>query len=132
MELVRHGLAEHALKQRQRKRTAERRGCRHEISGGRREPVEAREDRLLHGRGHLDLDRMIEPPAVVSADEGADIGERADELLEEERVPAGGLENAALELGRQGRRRDESGEELSVRVAERAEVDLAQQMRELA
>ena len=75
---------------------------------------------------------MVEAPAVVGADEGADVRERADELLEEERIPVSGLEDATLELGRQRRGRDESGEQLAVSVPQRPEVDLAQQVWELA
>ena len=49
---------------------------------------------------------MVEAPATVRADERADVRERAHELLEEERIPIRGLEDAALELGRQRRRCD--------------------------
>jgi hypothetical protein len=39
---------------------------------------------------------VIEAPAFVDANERSDVGKRADELLEEERIPLGGLEDASL------------------------------------
>jgi hypothetical protein len=132
VERVGRDLSHDAFEQRQRKGAPE--GCcrSDEVARRLRQPIEAREDRLLHRRRHLDLDRVVEAPAIVGAHQGADVGQRTDQLLEEERIPVGGCENAPLELGRQRRRRDERGEQLAVGIAQRAEVDLAQQMRELA
>ena len=84
-------LAEHALEQRQREGAPQRGRGGDELACRSRQPVEARKDRLLHGRRHLDLDCVIEAPAFVDANERSDVGKRADELLEEERVPLGGL-----------------------------------------
>src|SRR4051794_1048072 len=132
VEGVGANLSQHALEQRQRKGAPERRGRGDEVAGRRREPVETCEDRLLHGRRNLDLDRVVEAPAALRADECADVRERADELLEEERIPVRGVEDAPLELGRQRRRGDERREQLAVRVPQWPEVDLAEQVRELA
>ena len=132
VERVGRNVSQDAFEQLERERPPER-GCRrHEVARRLRKTVEAGEDRLLDGRRHLDLDGVVEAPAVVGANERADVGERADELLEEERVPVRGFEDAPLELGRQRRRRDERREQLAVGIAQRTEVDLAQQMRELA
>src|SRR5206468_9850060 len=79
-------LADDAFEQRQNEGAPERGGGSDEVAGRRREPIETRKDRLLHGRRHLDLDRVVEAPAKVRAHERSDVRERADELLEEERV----------------------------------------------
>ena len=132
VEGVERHFSQYAFEQRQREGAPQRGRRGDEVASPCREPVETSEDRLLYGRRHLDLDGMVEAPAVVCADERSDVRERADELLEEERVPVGRLQHAPLELGGQCRRRDERGEQLAVGVPERAEVDLAQQVRELA
>ena len=109
MERLAGILVEHAFQQRQGKGATERRCGRDEVAGLRGEPVESRENRLLHGRRHLHLDGVVEAPAVLGSDEGTNVCERPDELLEEERIPVGSLEHTTLELSRQCRRRDERG-----------------------
>ena len=95
--------------------------------------VDPGEDDLLDGRRDLDLDRVVEPPPLALAHERPRVHERPHELLEEERVPLGRLEDPPLHLVRQGPGPDERVEQFAVGVArERLERDLAGPVRELA
>jgi len=62
------------------------------------EPVDPGEDHPLDRRRDLDLDLVVEPPSLTLAHERARVHERPDELLEEERVALGVLEDPSLHV----------------------------------
>ncbi len=98
------------------------------------EPVDPREDDLLDRRRDLDRDLVDEPPALAVRHERAGVDQRTDELLEEERVPLGGLEDPPLHLvGKRSSVADERVKQLAPGVArQRLERHLARPVRELA
>ena len=64
------------------------------------EPVDAGEDHLLDGGRDLHGHLVVEPPAALPVvDERAGVGERPDDLLQEERVALGRLEDPPLGVG---------------------------------
>ena len=79
-------------------------------------------------------DLVVEPPAaLVVVHERARVGERAHELLQEERVALGRLEDPLLDVGRQRAGADERVQELAAGVArQRVERELARAVRQLA
>ncbi len=121
------------LEQRQPELPPQHRRRHERLVGARGEAVDAGEDDLLDGRWDLDVDRVVESPDLRLADERADVDEGPDDLLEEERVALGRLEDAALHLRGQGGPADEGAQELPSGVArERVERDLAGAVGKLA
>ena len=122
----------HRLQEREPELPPEDGGRHQDRVGLRVEPVDPREDHLLHGRRDLDLDVVIEAPTVLVPDERARIGQRADELLEEERVAVGVLEDPLLHVVGQRALADERAEQVEARVArQRLQRHLGRPMREL-
>ena len=60
------------------------------------EAVDARDDHALDRLRDLDRHVVVEPPAAVLAHERTGVGQRAHELLQEERVALGLLEDRRL------------------------------------
>ena len=98
------------------------------------EPIDPREDHLLDGRRDLHGDLVVETPAAALVMyQRARVGQRSDELLEEERVALGGLEDPPLDLGGQRVVADERVQQLAAGVAgQRLEGQLARPVRQLA
>ncbi len=121
------------LQQRQAELSAEdRRGHQREVRRGR-EPVDPRQDHLLDGRRDLDDDVVVEAPAVVLVHQRAGVCERAHELLQEEWVPLGRLQDPSFHLMGKGAGADQGMQELAARVArEGLKRDLARAVREIA
>src|SRR5258708_39525458 len=94
----------------------------------RRETIEARENHLLDGLRNLDLGLMLEPPTVARLNERAGVHQRPHELFEEERVPFRRIEHAPFELRGQRSGTRKRREKLPVRIAERTELNLVQQV----
>ena len=92
-----------------------------------REPVDAGQDHLLHGLGDLDGHGMVEMPAAVAGrHQRPRVHQRADELLDVERVPFGVLQDTPLQVRRQGSLSDQAVQQLLLGVAgERLERQLA-------
>jgi hypothetical protein len=110
-------LARDRLEQRQAELPPEDRGRHQRRARPGPEPVDARHDHLLDGRRDLDGDLVIEPPPLVRAHERARVGERAHELLEEERVALGRLEDPPFHLGGHRAFTDERVQKLTSGVA---------------
>ena len=111
--------ARHALEQRQSEPPAEDGRCRQDVAIARGEPVDAGEDHFLDGRRDDDLRLVVEAPALAFANEHARLGERADELLEVERVALGSFQDLLFEVVRDRALAEQRDEELAVGVSRR-------------
>ena len=121
-----HGVEQRAVRTRVRGRTR---------PSGRRaagvEPVDPREDHLLDGRRDLDRGIVVVAPRVVLAHERARVGQRSDQLLQEERA-AFARGRSAVPCRRERPGADQRVEQVEPCVAgERLEGKLGRPVREL-
>src|SRR5581483_10091280 len=73
----------HRFEQRQSELAAQDRSRNQQRPRLRGEPVQARENHVLHGLGDREVNVAFETPSSIAAHEGAGILERAQELLQE-------------------------------------------------
>jgi hypothetical protein len=106
------GVVRDGLEVRQAERTAEHGRGKQRVARAGIQPVDPRDDDFLDGRRDLDLDLVVEPPAVVLVHERAGIDQRPDDLLEEEGIALGRLEDPPLHLRRELEPADQRAEEL--------------------
>ena len=91
------------LEESHRELPPEHRSQAEQVVRARAQPVDAREDHLLDGLREVHGDLAIERPAAVALHQRPGADQRADQLLQVERVALGACQQAALELGRNGR-----------------------------
>ena len=97
------------------------------------EPVDPRQDDLLDRGRDLERDVVDEAPAVLVVRHRAGVHERPDQLLQEERIALGGLEDAALHVGGERALAHERVEQLASGIArQRLQRHVGDPVRELA
>ncbi len=97
------------------------------------ESVDPRQDDLLDRGRDLERNVVDEAPAVLVVRHRAGVHERPDQLLQEERIALGGLQDAALHVGGERALADERVEQLASGVArQRLQRHVGDPVRELA
>ncbi len=96
---------------------AQDRGGHQQTMTGRREPVDASEDDVLHGPRDLQGNGVIEPPSVSLPDQRARVDQRTHQLLQVERVALGVAQDPRFDLGWQRVRSDQGGQQFAFGLA---------------
>ena len=91
--------AEHGREQRRGELGAEHRGGADRLLGGRAEPVHPGPDKALEHLRQLRSGRLAQRPGAALADQGPRLKQRAQPLLEEQRVAVGAVEHGGENLG---------------------------------